>query len=169
VLRRLGDWIERGSEKIASVLYRICVFSIVAMMFLTMADVCGRYFLAKPITGAYEITEFLLIMAVAAGLAFTQVKGRHVSVEFVLTRLSPPWQNRVQGVNLLICFGIYVLIAWQAIKGAQTQWRHHITSAAFQGLPLWPFYLFLALGAGVLSLIFLSGFLKLLRKTGSGP
>ena len=110
----------------------------------------------------YEITEFMLVIAVASGLAYTQISKRHVSVELMISGLSQKVQKIICGVGYTLCVGMYVLIAWQTLRGAQNQARHTITSAAF-GLPLWPFYIFLAFGCGVLCLVFLSDFLKVLR------
>jgi len=137
------------------------------MMVLTVLDVCGRYFLNRPITGAFELTKFMVVVAVASGLAYTQISKRHIAVEFVVHRIPRRARTMVHGVGYLLCIGIYVLIAWQAIKGAETQWRHGITSAAF-GLVFWPFYLFLALGCGALCLVFLVDLLKLLQDKGEG-
>lgn len=134
---------------------------ILGMMFLTVYDVGARYFFKRPLAGAYEFTEFLLVMMVASALAFTQLSKRHVSVELIITKLPLRAQKFVNGMSYFICLCIYVLITWQGIKGAQTQWQNGVTSGAFS-IPLWPFYLVLAFGCGVLSLIFLADLLKLL-------
>lgn len=38
----------------------LCGLTLLAMMFLTFADVIGRYFLSRPVVGAFELTEILL-------------------------------------------------------------------------------------------------------------
>jgi len=159
------NFLQRASERIAHLLIRICMCSILAMMVLTVVDVCGRYFLNQPIRGAFELTEFMVVIAVASGLASTQLSKRHIAVEFVVARMSPRAQKVIDGFGYAICLGLYILISWQAVVGAQTQWRHGITSAAF-GLVFWPFYLFLALGCGALCLVFLVDLLKLLQGKG---
>lgn len=167
MLKRITNRLASTSEWIARSINRIGLVSILAMMVLTVCDVIGRYFLNQPITGAYELTEFMLVITVAAGLAYTQVSKRHVAVEFIVGRLPLRAGKIIDGISYSICLGIYLLTAWQAIKGAETQWHHTITSAAF-GLVFWPFYVFLALGCGVLCLVFLVDLLKLLRDKGDG-
>jgi len=135
---------------------------ILGMMLLTVYDVGARYFFDRPLIGAYEFTEFLLVVLVASALSFTQVSKRHVSVELLVSKLPLGARKVIHGFGLFICLGIYILIAWQGIKGAQTQWRHSITSGAFS-VPLWPFYLYLALGCGALCLVFLADILNVLR------
>ncbi|MFC1815399.1 TRAP transporter small permease [Thermodesulfobacteriota bacterium] len=152
---------EGASTSVARVLIRAGLASLLAMMFLTAVDVCGRYLLNKPIRGALELTEFLLVITVAAGLAYTQVSKRHVSVDLVVSRLPGAIQKMMQAISHTICLVMYALISWQGIKGGQNQWRHGITSGAFE-IPLWPFYFFLAFGCGILCLVYLADLLKLI-------
>jgi TRAP-type C4-dicarboxylate transport system permease small subunit len=160
MLRSFSDRLQNASARVSRLLNRIGLFCILAMIVLTVSDVFGRYLLNQPIDGAYELTEFLLVITVAAGLAFTQVSKRHISVEFVTSQLPPRAQKWIGCFSSSICLGIYVLIAWQSVEGARVQYQHGIYSVAF-GLPKWPFYIFLALGCGVLCLVFLSDLMQL--------
>ena len=161
MFRIFYDCLVKASERASRLLYRISLDMILGMMFLTVYDVGARFFFKQPLTGAYEFTEFLMVMMVASALAFTQLSKRHVSVELIINRFSLRARKFVHGISYFICLCIYVLITWQGIKGAQTQWRNGVTSGAFS-IPLWPFYLVLAFGCGVLCLIFLADLLKLL-------
>jgi TRAP-type C4-dicarboxylate transport system permease small subunit len=164
---KLSNFFERVSKHIARSLMWIVLVLILAMMVLTVSDVCGRYFLKEPIRGAFEITEFMLILTVASGLAYTQVTKRHIFVEFMVSRLGLRIRRVTQGIGYIICLGIYVLITWQGVRGGLNQWRNMVTSGAFS-IPLWPFYFFLAFGCSILCLIFLTDLLKLLDGKGNG-
>ena len=138
---------------------------IMVMMFLTAFDVCGRYFLNRPIHGALELTEILMVMTVAAGFAYTQKKKGHISVELFVSRLPLKFQKVIHGFDHVICLGLYILITWQCVKGGLVQWRNSVTSGGIE-IPLWPFYYFLALGSGILCLVFLADILKLFHVEG---
>lgn len=156
------DHVVRAIEKAAHLLYKVSIVMILAMMLLTVYDVGARYFFGSPLVGAYEYTEFLLVIIVASALAFAQISKRHVSVELLVARLPFGAQKFVNGLSGLVCLGIYALITWQGLKGAQMQWRNGVTSGAYS-IPLWPFYVFLAFGCGILCLAFLADLLKLFR------
>jgi len=158
--KRLSDIIITTSDAVARWIMWICVTSIMVMMLLTALDVCGRYFLNNPIRGALEITEILMVMTVAAGFAYTQKKKAHISVELFVGRLPPAYRRVIDGFDHVICLALYALITWQAIRGGLIQWRNSVTSGAIE-IPLWPFYFFLALGCGVLCLVFLADILTL--------
>ena len=163
MFQRLSEMIIKAGESITHLIMWICVTALMAMMTLTAFDVCGRYFLNRPIRGALELTEFLLVISVAAGFAYTQTKNGHISVELVVSRLPLRYQKVIYGFGYVIALVLYALITWQCVKGGQTQWRNSVTSGAFE-IPLWPFYFFLALGCAVFCLVFLSDILKLFRR-----
>ncbi|MEJ2658681.1 MAG: TRAP transporter small permease subunit, partial [Desulfobacterales bacterium] len=69
---------------LAKKMYWIAGAAIVAMMFLTCADVILRYF-RKPIPGTYELVCFLGAVAVSFAMAHTSIEKGHVSVSFVVS------------------------------------------------------------------------------------
>jgi TRAP-type C4-dicarboxylate transport system permease small subunit len=68
-----------------------------ALMLLTCADVIGRYFLSRPIYGAFEITEMLLAALIFAGLPLVTLRNEHVTVD-VFDAVTPDWIFRLQHV-----------------------------------------------------------------------
>ena len=51
------------------------------IMLLTCVDVFGRYFLNKPVTGGFELTEVLLASLIFAGLPLVTLRGEHITVD----------------------------------------------------------------------------------------
>ena len=68
-----------------------------AMMLLTCSDVVGRYFLSRPIFGAFELTEMLLAALIFAGLPLVTLRNEHVTVD-VFDPITPDWLFRIQHV-----------------------------------------------------------------------
>jgi len=64
---------------------------------LTCADVVGRYFLSRPIFGAFELTEMLLAALIFAGLPLVTLRNEHVTVD-VFDPITPDWLFRIQHV-----------------------------------------------------------------------
>lgn len=163
MFQKFIDTFAGTSVSVSRLLLRVGLVSILIMMVLTAVDVCGRYILNKPIRGALELTEFLLVITVAAGLAYTQVSRRHVSVDFVIFWLPAAIRKAIKAISGTICLVMYALISWQGFKGGQNQLRHGVTSGAFE-IPIWPFYFFMAFGCGILCLVFLADLLKLISR-----
>jgi TRAP-type C4-dicarboxylate transport system permease small subunit len=68
-----------------------------AMMILTCADVIGRYFFARPIFGAFELTETLLAALIFAGLPLVTLRNEHVTVD-LLDPITPDWILQLQHI-----------------------------------------------------------------------
>ena len=66
------------------------------IMFFTVTDVCLRYFFNHPLASSFELTEFMMAIAVAFGLAYTALHDGHVRVELFTSRLP----KRTQAITL---------------------------------------------------------------------
>ena len=75
----------------------IAAVMLFAMMLLTCADVIGRYFLDRPIFGAFELTETLLAALIFAGLPLVTLRNEHVTVD-VLDPFTPDWVLQLQHI-----------------------------------------------------------------------
>jgi hypothetical protein len=49
------------------------------MAILVLADLMGRYYFFRPITGSYEIIPLMIIIPVALGLAYTALRRERPS------------------------------------------------------------------------------------------
>jgi TRAP-type C4-dicarboxylate transport system permease small subunit len=123
-----------------------------AMMFLTVSDVFLRYFLRRPILGATELTENMMVCLAFLGLAWCALQEGHLKVDLVITNFSP----RVQAIvdSITSCAGLILvgLIAWRSFLEGMVVQQLHIVSSLLK-LPAFPFYYVLALGCAMLCLV----------------
>jgi len=121
--------------------------ALLAMGLLGTFDIIGTSFFGWPLPGTFEITSTLMVSSIFLGLAWTEVRGRHVRVEILLNLLPPRarrWVDAFASFSLALFFGF---IVW---FGAWSFWRSIATDEFAQGLievPLWPSRLILTLGA----------------------
>lgn len=128
--------------------------SLFLMMCLTAADVIGRYVFNSPITGVFEITEFLVLIVIFSFIGYTQSQKTHVAVD-MLVNLFPKSIRYILGlVNHVICLLLMGLITWM---GAQSALELMEVGEATPnlGIPTYPFVFFLVLGCAVLCLEYL--------------
>ncbi len=78
----------RALDRFSKLLNSVGAAALAAMMLLTTVDVVLRYIFSTPITGSLEITEFLLLITVASGIAYTGIKKAHVTVDVAVERLA---------------------------------------------------------------------------------
>jgi TRAP-type C4-dicarboxylate transport system permease small subunit len=140
---------------------------LIAMMFLTAADVLLRYFFNRPISGSFEVTEYMMAIIISFGLAHCAIRKGHVSVDLVLSRFTRKGQAVVSSLMYLLSFGFFVLVTWQSFLYIGKIFKSHLTSAVLL-IPTFPFVALLAIGIAVFSLVLLIDFLDYLSQAVSG-
>ena len=119
--------------------------AIAGMMFLTTADVIGRYFLNSPVLGAYEITEYLMLIMVFSFLALSQREKAHINVDIVYNHLPEKVQTVFERFNHLVCLVMLVLVTWRGIHHTIDLIHTHEESTLLK-IPDYPFSIFLVIG-----------------------
>lgn len=119
------DRFEKVVKRTSSILAYVGMGMLLVMMFLGSADVLGRYFFNKPITGTYEIFEILLPGIVLLCLADTQFAGGHITMGLLVSRLAPRTRARIEFVIRLILLVLFGLITWKGIDATLMYWHQH--------------------------------------------
>lgn len=86
--------IERAVEGVLGAVASVVLFS---LMLLTCVDVFGRYFLNRPVLGAFEVTEMALAALIFVGLPMVTLRQEHITID-LLDAISPRWLLRLQHV-----------------------------------------------------------------------
>jgi len=124
------------------------------MMLLTTVDVIGRYFFSRPITGAYELTEFMMVIVVFLGLAYTAIKKGHAAIEVAAERFPVKVRAFFNTVTTLLSLAVFIVMAWQGLVQANLLRTKGETSALLF-IPVFPFFWVLAFGCFLLCLVLL--------------
>ena len=62
---------------------------LLAMMLLTFVDVVARYVVNRPVRGAFEVTELMLLVLIFAGLPLVSFTDEHALMDFIDRLLGP--------------------------------------------------------------------------------
>jgi TRAP-type C4-dicarboxylate transport system permease small subunit len=103
------NW-ERKADAVLGIAASILLLG---MMLLTFADVVARYLLNRPIRGAFEVTELMLMVVIFAGLPLVSHADEHVTMDFI-DRVLPEDARRVL-IRLVhaFCAAIMFFLTWQ--------------------------------------------------------
>lgn len=114
------------------------MFTLLLIMLLTVADVLMRYLFVKPITGAVDVSTFLLVLLITMGIGYTQAQGRHIGVEVIVQRLSTRSQRRLRAFFLVVALVLFALMTWAAARSAlQSLQQREFWFSAIR-FPAWP-------------------------------
>ena len=152
--RKAGLVLDKAINSTARGINSVGVTALTLLMLLTAVDVCLRYIFGRPITGAYELNEFMMAILVAFGLAYAAVQKAHINVDVILSRSSPRSQAVINSITALLSLGFFILMTWRCIAYAEKVREGGYVSQSL-AVPIYPFVYAVALGCAILALVLL--------------
>lgn len=114
----------------------IAATALFAMMALTFVDVIGRYGFHRSIFGVAELIEYLMMIAVFAGLAFITAKNEHIAVSLLAPLIARTMAGPQRWMSIAMSVGCTLLICWQMFRYALDLLRSGKHTAVLD-LPQW--------------------------------
>lgn len=141
----------------------IGLLSLVALAVVTVADVGGRYLFNRPLLGALELSEFMMVLLTFACFGYTELQNGHVDVDVLVDRFPPRGRALCEGFAALLSTGLWGTIAWRtALQAKRVHAAGETTSNLL--LPVSPFIWTAAVGSAIFALVLLVRMLRALRR-----
>jgi TRAP-type C4-dicarboxylate transport system permease small subunit len=160
--------VERVIDAIAYITGYFSGWVVIGIMSLTMAEVITRYVLRHPLMLADEFGGYAYAAVSLVALAYTMRQGRHIRVQFVVSRLPATVSNWLRVITLTLAL-VYACVATQASYTFIVQaFQRNIRSASWLMTPwAWPQMIF-PIGFSLLCLILLVEIAQAIRNIRSG-
>ena len=142
---------ERRVEALLGVAASAILF---AMMVLTFVDVVARYLFSRPVRGAFEVTELMLVVLIFAGLPLVSYANEHAVMDFIDRLLPPKGQRTLLALVHLVCAAMLFLLAWLVWLKADKIWAYRDATDVLRIL-YGPFVYFMALMIALTAVIHL--------------
>jgi len=162
-LGKVADTIYRILSPLSKAVLVIGSASLTVIMLLTAADVCMRYFFDRPINGAFDLTEYLMVIVFSFALPYCTLKKEHIKVDILMSHLSEKTQAMITVVTAPLSLGLFSLVVWQSIVALQIQYDPKIVSSVLL-IPRYPFLGLLFLGYVCFVIVLLADYCKLLSE-----
>jgi TRAP-type C4-dicarboxylate transport system permease small subunit len=157
------DKFEKFNNRLSGWFEWVGVAGLLAVMLVTNIDVIGAKLFLSPLRGTIDMVMLFQLVAVAFACASTLIIGRHVRVEFFVTRLPRRAQAIINSIVSLIGLGLFILIIWRLCAlGYSFQSGGETTATAH--IPVYPFAYLAALASIPVCLVLLHEFLSSLAK-----
>ena len=125
---------------------------LLAMMLVTVVDVVARYVFRRPLRGAFEVTELMLVVLIFAGLPLVSLADEHAVMDFVDRLLGPQGRARLARVVHLVSAVFMGLVAWLMWGKAERIWAYRDATDVLRIL-YGPFVYFMVAALGLAALI----------------
>ena len=140
--------IARATNSVVTFMAYIASIVLMLLMFITTADVAGRYFFNEPLTGVFDLTHFAVLILVFFGLAYCGIRGGHVVIELLYNRLNYAVAKVLDRIINLVGAGLFLLIAWRTVIQSFDVMEFKESSQLLL-IPWYPFYWLVAFGSVV--------------------
>jgi TRAP-type C4-dicarboxylate transport system permease small subunit len=97
---------------------------LLAMMLLTVVDVVARYVFSRPLRGAFEITELMLLVLIFAGLPLVSFADEHAVMDFIDRLLGARGQGWLERAVQLVNASFMFLLTWLVWRKADRIWAY---------------------------------------------
>jgi TRAP-type C4-dicarboxylate transport system permease small subunit len=131
------------------------------MMTLTFVDVVLRYVFNRPLRGAFEVTELMLLVLIFAGLPLVTHAGEHVTMDLIDRWLSARQRQALGRLMEAISAALMFVLTWLMWIKAQRIAAYGDTTDVLRIL-VGPFVYFMV------AMILLSGLIHLYRAFSAG-
>ena len=124
------------------------------LMLLTFVDVVARYAVNRPLAGAFEVTELLLLVLIFAGLPLVSYADEHVTMDFVDRLLTEGGRRRLENGVHVISAAVMALLAWLVWLKADRIWGYRDATDVLR-IVYGPFVYFMAVMIALAAVIHL--------------
>jgi TRAP-type C4-dicarboxylate transport system permease small subunit len=155
--------VERLSISINRLLTHLGSIALALLMFLTVADVFGRYFFNRPVSGTFELTEMLMVPIVFLALGLAQHHNEHISLDLAYNYFPSRQKKEVDVIVDLVNLVVVVAITWQLYEYSVRMSEGNYTTAVLQ-LPIHPFVILAIAGTASYVLAIICDLGKSIRK-----
>lgn len=155
-------------QRLANLLAAIGTLWIFFLMFLIVADVTGRNFLNRPITGVAEFAANSVVAIVFLQLTAGITSGRMTRSDSLLQVVWRRWPGLGRSLEVLyaligaVVFAVLVYVAWPELM---TAWRGNefFGVRGVYMVPTWPFRGLVVIGSSLAALVYLLMAFALMR------
>src|SRR5262249_31931433 len=127
---------------------------LLAMMLLTFVDVVARYVFSRPVRGAFEVTELMLLVLIFAGLPLVSYADEHALMDFIDRLFGPAGRRWRARIVHAVCGGLMSGLAWLMWLKADRIWAYRDATDVLR-IVYGPFVYFMAVMIALAGLIHL--------------
>jgi tripartite ATP-independent transporter DctM subunit len=154
-----ADFIEKRIEPFTRWINAMGACTALIMVVLVAAHVLTRALFRKPLIGTVELEELMIVILVFLGMAYTQVQGKHISVDFLTSRFSEKNQTIISAATAFLTTGLLFALSWQSTFLSLTYLNKGVATFELR-IPLFWLMWLVAIGFFLFGVVLLKDFLR---------
>lgn len=135
---------------------RISQLALLIMMVLTSFDALSRYFLKNSITGAYEVTEYyLMIMLVFLSISYVQRVEGHIRLDIFYSKFPKLCKKFINITIYLLAIFYFFYIGYEGLEMTLNALKNKLVMSGLINFPLWLSYIWVPIGSFIIVIRFI--------------
>jgi TRAP-type C4-dicarboxylate transport system permease small subunit len=122
---------------------RVGLGAMAAIGLATLIDVIGSKVFKWPLPGSTEMIGVIQVIAIAGGLAFSKIDGRHIRVDIFIDYLPKRGKAALDVFSSILGLGLFAVAGWMAYRHGLSLFNSG-TKTFLLGIPLSPFAFWIA-------------------------
>jgi TRAP-type C4-dicarboxylate transport system permease small subunit len=106
------DFLAKVIKQSNKVLVFVSVIALLVMVMVSVINITGRKLFNVPLTATMELVEFLAVIFVALGLAFTQATKSNIIMTILTEHFKPRVQRILGIITLILCVLMVMALVW---------------------------------------------------------
>lgn len=155
--------LDRSVNQMAKILFYIGLVLLMAMLLVIVGDVIGIKIFSRPVPGGIEYVSFLSVMVISFTVAYTQVKGGHVAVDFIIEKFPRRIKLLINILTALLSVGVVAILAIYSFKFG-TKLRVAGEVSMTREIPFYPFVYAMAFCFVITLIVLVRDFVKSIAK-----
>lgn len=133
------------------------------MMLLITFDVLGRWIFNKPIVGTVDFVSVGLSIVVFLSLAFTHLKGEHITIDFIVERFSTKTQRTIEVIINLVISLFLLVVTWSLVDHMLRLYRSNTVTGDLS-IPVYLFAIVAIIGMAIFLLVALTQAISIVKE-----
>lgn len=151
-----------AADTITLMLLIIGATVLVLMMLLTAWDVLLRYLFNRPVSGAFELIEYMMAVFIPFSVVYCARRREHVAVDLIMNFFGADVRRGFECLTSLVTAIFAGLVTWQCSLYVGSMLKSKMTSAVLL-IPVYPFVAAVTIGMGAFALVTLINILTLFK------
>lgn len=147
--------VDKGLKALTSVSLFLSAMMLGLLTFLYIFEVVSRYFFNSPTSWIFDLGRGLLCVSLVLALPDITRNQGHISIDFILEKMSPEKRIRASQLISLFCFFVCLVTAWFCLDETIRQFQNNIETWWVNPIPKWWISAFIPFGFVLSSLHFI--------------
>ncbi|MDZ7760520.1 MAG: TRAP transporter small permease [Desulfovermiculus sp.] len=142
--------------KVVNIFGGLGAICVLLLTVITTSDVIARYIFSSPLLWGFDVSQYIMASSIFLSIAYTEKNEAHVSVDFLILKLSVKKKTCILLYHRLIMLLVSIIYVFAMYEKMLRDWHYGSTTTGIIRIPKYPLDGIMCLSLIVLSTLLIS-------------